>query len=328
MAREHVHAGRVAVEAVRASDRERRAVERRAASASVVPSCDVTGDAGSRPAFGSRISIDVVEVVHVACRRAPSGRSPRSRCVPAASRGASPAGQDRVDAEDEEVLRRRDGVGHADAGSCTVASWPGSLERASSPSVMPTSPPAADRPCGVLSIVTATRNGVRVPLASSSSPERTCRPSASEPVANVSSLPETVGAGAATPSSSAPGAVTGSLAVSTIWLADVETEPSAGSDETRLGAVLSKRTFARTRRRRRVAERVVADRAQVVEAVGERARVEVGVPNGRARVGGDLRPGAGAGRARRRTTTRAAPPLVVAVSDDRAARRRRRDRRA
>ena len=54
------------------------------------------------------------------------------------------------------------------------------------------------------------------------------------------------GAGAAAPSSSAPGATTGSLAVRTIWLADAETEPSAGAEETRVGAMLSKRTFART----------------------------------------------------------------------------------
>ena len=98
---------------------------------------------------------------------------------------------------------------------------------------------------GVLSIVTATRNGTRVPLASSSSPERTCRPSARAPVGNVSWLPEIAGAGAAAPSSSAPGAVTGSDAVSTIWLADVETEPSAGAAETSCGAVLSRRTSSR-----------------------------------------------------------------------------------
>ena len=54
------------------------------------------------------------------------------------------------------------------------------------------------------------------------------------------------GAGAAAPSSSAPGAITGSLAVRTIWLADAETDPSAGSEETSVGAVLSNRTFART----------------------------------------------------------------------------------
>ena len=99
---------------------------------------------------------------------------------------------------------------------------------------------------GTFWIETATRNCERVPLASSSSPERTCRPSGSEPVANVSVEPEIVGAGAATPLSSAPGAVTGSFAVSTIWLADVETVPSAGTDEMRVGAVLSKRTFVRS----------------------------------------------------------------------------------
>ena len=99
---------------------------------------------------------------------------------------------------------------------------------------------------GVLSIVIATRNVVRVPLASSSSPVSTCRPSLSAPVAKVSVEPEMVGTGAATPSSSAPSAVTGSLAVSTISLAEVETEPSAGAEETSSGAMLSKRTFART----------------------------------------------------------------------------------
>ena len=136
-------------------------------------------------------------------------------------------------------------AGHADAGSCTVASWPAATRVvvADGDADFSTGGRSA---CGVLSIVIATRKGVRLPLASTSSPERTWRPSAREPVANVSSLPETLGAGAATPSSSAPGAVTGSLPVSRIWLAEVETDPSAGSDETRLGAVLSKRTLART----------------------------------------------------------------------------------
>ena len=59
-------------------------------------------------------------------------------------------------------------------------------------------------------------------------------------------LPEMTAAGAAAPSSSTPSTVTGSLAVRTIWLADAETEPSAGAEETRVGAVLSNRTFART----------------------------------------------------------------------------------
>ena len=99
---------------------------------------------------------------------------------------------------------------------------------------------------GVLSIVTATRNGVCVPLASSSTPASTCRPSLSVPVEKVNVEPEIVGAGAAEPSSSAPGAVTGSLAVSTISLADVDTEPSAGADEISCGAMLSNRTAART----------------------------------------------------------------------------------
>ena len=58
------------------------------------------------------------------------------------------------------------------------------------------------------------------------------------------------------PSSSAPGAVTGSFAVRTIWLAEAETDPSAGADERSVGAVLSKRTFVAHRRRGRVVERV------------------------------------------------------------------------
>ena len=58
-------------------------------------------------------------------------------------------------------------------------------------------------------------------------------------------LPETTGAGAGPPLSCAPTIVTGSLAVSTIELADGTTVPSAGLEETSVGATLSKRTLAR-----------------------------------------------------------------------------------
>ena len=139
-------------------------------------------------------------------------------------------------------------------------------------------------------------------------------------------LPEMAGAGAATPSSSAPGAVTGSFAVRTIWLAEVETEPSAGVDETRVGAVLSKRTFVAERRRGGVVERVVADGAEVVEAIGEGRRVERSAERS-ARVVRDLRPRAGAGRARRRRR-RVRAAAGGRGQRDRSARRRRPDRRA
>jgi hypothetical protein len=99
---------------------------------------------------------------------------------------------------------------------------------------------------GALSIVTATRKGVCVPLASSRWPASTCSPSARAPVAKVIVVPEIAGAGAAPPSSRTPPTVTGSLASSTSWLAAAETEPSAGVAETSEGAVLSKRTPART----------------------------------------------------------------------------------
>ncbi len=107
------------------------------------------------------------------------------------------------------------GVGHALCGIFTVTRPPGTVIVQLPDDVMlrSTGGGSAD---GVLSIVTAIRKGVRVPLASSSSPERTWRPSASEPVAKVSVEPATVGAGAGAPSRSAPGAVTSSLAVSTI----------------------------------------------------------------------------------------------------------------
>ncbi len=99
---------------------------------------------------------------------------------------------------------------------------------------------------GVLSIVTATRNGVLVPLASSSRPESTCSPSASAPVAKVTVEPDTVGAGAGAPSSMPPVTTAGSLVVRAIEVADVETEPSCGDDDTSRGAVLSNRTPVRT----------------------------------------------------------------------------------
>ena len=108
------------------------------------------------------------------------------------------------------------------------------------------------------------------------------------------SSPRPSGAGAATPSSCAPGAVTGSLAVSTISLAEVDTEPSAGADETSCRSDVVEAHVRAHRRGGGVAERVVADRAQVVEAVGDGAGVEGGAER-RARVGADLRPGAGAG---------------------------------
>ena len=131
------------------------------------------------------------------------------------------------------------------AGIRTETSPPGSVTVKSPPAVMLRST-GGGSDVGVAWIETATRNCERVPLASSSSPDRTCRPSESEPVAKVSVEPEMVGTGAAMPSSSAPGAVTGSFAVSTIWFADVDTVPSAGVDEMRVGAVLSKRTFVRS----------------------------------------------------------------------------------
>src|SRR5688500_8285971 len=98
---------------------------------------------------------------------------------------------------------------------------------------------------GLLSIVIATRNVVRAPLASSSSPLRTCRPSPSAPVAKVRVEPETEGAGAAAPSSWTPGAVTGSLAVSAVWYGAGDSEASAGADGARCGATAAKRTVGR-----------------------------------------------------------------------------------
>ena len=179
---------------------------------------------------------------------------------------------------------------------------------------------------GVLSIVTATRNGVRVPLASSSSPARTCRPSASAPVAKVSSLPEIDGAGAAAPSSSAPGAVTGSLAVSTIWLADVETEPSAGrrGDERAAPCCRSGRSpgptasrDCRARRSRSRAGRRGRRRARPCRAAAPNGAVvsdaiSVQVPR--------------TGRARRRMRRGRRRRRCVAPSDDGAGDARRRDR--
>ena len=106
--------------------------------------------------------------------------------------------------------------------------------------------------------------------------------------------PEMTGAGAAAPSSSAPGAMTGSLAVRTIWLADAETDPSAGAEETRRRSRVVEPDVRADGGRRGVVDRVVADRAQVVEAVGEGARVERGAER-RARVRCDLRPGAATG---------------------------------
>ena len=147
---------------------------------------------------------------------------------------------------------------------------------------------------GVLSIVTATRKEVRVPLASSSSPARTCRPSLSAPVAKVRVEPETAGAGAAAPSSVVPGAVD-RLAGGQHDLAGRCGHGAVGRggrDERRRDVV---DTHVRADGRGgSVAEGVVADGAQVVEAVGD-GRVSKGAERG-ARVGGDLRPRAGAGR--------------------------------
>ena len=103
-------------------------------------------------------------------------------------------------------------------------------------------------------------------------PRATCSPSASEPVANVSSLPETAGAGAAMPSSSAPGAVTGSEAVRTIWFAEARRMPSAGAAERSCRRGVVEADVRRGARPWTHCRAVVADRAQVVEAVGRRSR--------------------------------------------------------
>ena len=83
--------------------------------------------------------------------------------------------------------------------------------------------------------------GWRLPARSSSSPARVCGPSEKAWV-YVIVLPETLGAGAETPSIVAPTTpVTSSLA--TTWSAPAEAivEPSAGVEEVRLGFVLSTR---------------------------------------------------------------------------------------
>jgi hypothetical protein len=90
------------------------------------------------------------------------------------------------------------------------------------------------------------------------------------------------------------GAVTGSLAVSTISLADVETVPSPGVEEMRVGAVLSNRTFVRSAGADGIVERVVADGAEVVETVGQGRRIEWRAERS-VRVVRNLRPGGGAG---------------------------------
>ena len=142
-------------------------------------------------------------------------------------------------------------VGHAAGGSVTLASEPGatSVESAAARALSSTGGRSAP---GVLSIVTATRNGVRVPLASSSSPVRTWRPSPSAPVAKVSVEPEIVGAGAAAPSSRTPTTVTGSLAVRTIWLGGRRDGAVSRSrrDEPRRRVVEADARRGRTERRR------------------------------------------------------------------------------
>ena len=197
----------------------------------VVPSCDVAGSAGSPDGFGIMISIGAAKLVTgvpASAQRAVTSTScvPASRPMPSTGAG----GERSTCRTMKSVGEGRDGQA-APAAPSPRRGCPG--RRASRRrSAARSAPPAARSAPTTLSIVTATRNGMRVPLASSSSPESTCSPSASEPVANVSWLPETAGAGAAPPSSRAPGAVTGSEAVRTIWFAEAETEPSAGAAET------------------------------------------------------------------------------------------------
>ena len=253
----------------------------------VVPSCDVTGAPFVPAAAGSSTSSTSSKsctLVPASAQRAVTSIT----LLPAASRGASPA-EGRIGSTWRTRKSFGPGMaGHADAGSCTVASWPAATRVVVAVGDADFSTGGRSA-CGVLSIVIATRKGVRLPLASTSSPERTWRPSAREPVANVSSLPETLGAGAATPSSSAPGAVTGSLAgeQDLVGRGRDRSVGGVGRDQARRGVVEA--NIRADGGRRRVPERVVADRPQVVEAVGQRARVDVG-GEGRARVGGDLRP--------------------------------------
>ncbi len=259
----------------------------------VVPSCDVTGAPFVPAAAGSSTSSTSSKsctLVPASAQRAVTSMT----LLPAASRGASPA-EGRIGSTWRTRKSFGPGMaGHADAGRCTVASWPGASSVVVDVGDADFSTGGRSA-CGVLSIVIATRKGVRLPLASTSSPSRTWRPSAKEPVANVSSLPETVGAGAAAPSSSAPGdghrLARGELDL--VGRGRDGTVGGVGRDQGR-GRVVEADVGA-DGGRRRVAERVVADRPQVVEAVGQRARVDVG-GEGRARVGGDLRPRAGAGR--------------------------------
>ena len=166
--------------------------------------------------------------------------------------------------------------------------------------------------CGVLSIVIATRKGVRLPLASTSSPERTWRPSAREPVANVSSLPETLGAGAATPSSSAPGAVTGSLrSAGSGWR---RSRPIRRRGRTRPGSARCCRS--EHSRGRRASTRCRASRSR--SPAGRRGRRPARSCRCRRRRASSCRRRSPSTclslPVRRRTTTRVAPPLVLAVS--------------
>jgi hypothetical protein len=205
------------------------------------PSSETAGITYPAPVFGSRTSsgaANSVTGVPASAQRAVTS----TRSVPGAT-ATPPAG-----AGSTRTTRKSSGVGRAGqaaAGSETVAREPVATTVVVSVGEALFSTGGRSAPTAA-SIVTATRKGTSVPLASSSVPASTCSPSASAPVAKVRVVPEIVGAGAAPPSSSTPETVTGSLAVRTIWFADAETEPSAGAAETSDGAVLSKRIPACT----------------------------------------------------------------------------------
>jgi hypothetical protein len=91
-----------------------------------------------------------------------------------------------------------------------------------------------------------TRNAADFPDGSLSVPARTCRPVPIAPVLKTMCVPVTTGATVAAPSSVTFAVVAGSLATSSIELADATVEPSAGVDETSVGAVLSMRMLVRT----------------------------------------------------------------------------------
>ena len=180
----------------------------------VVPSCDVAGSAGSPDGFGIMISIGAAKLVTGVPASAHRAVTSMSACRPEGPSPSTGAGGERSTCRTmKSVGEGRDG--HAVAVTVTAARLPGATSVEAPPGRALSSTGGRSAPTA-LSIVTATRNGMRAPLASSSSPESTCSPSASEPVGNVSWLPETAGAGAETPSSSAPGTVTGSEAVSTV----------------------------------------------------------------------------------------------------------------